>query len=145
MAITITKVDVKRKCMIPASDTSYDSSIDSLIAEMQSAIEYGIGSAYLADTGNTGLQAALKLGILESISGEFLEQMCRETGASEQFSIAGLTVGERKERGMALMQQGAERLAPYLKSASMMMSETQIKSTTEDADRILSGDESAVW
>ena len=145
MAITITKADVKRKCMIPTSDTSYDSSIDSLIAEMQPAIEYGIESAYLAETGNAGLQATLKLGILELMSGEFLEQMCREAGASEEFSVAGVTVGERKERGMALMQQGAERLAPYLKSSSSTTSETQIKSTTEDADRILSGDESAVW
>ena len=145
MAITITKADVKRKCMIPTSDTSYDTSIDSLIAETQPAIEYGIVSSYLADTGNAGLQATLKLGILELMSGEFLEQMCRETGASEQFSIAGLTVGERKERGMSLMQQGAERLVPYLKSSALTTTETLITSTTEDADRILNEDESAVW
>ena len=66
MAITITRADVKRKCMIATSDTTYDSAIDSLISEMQPALEYGIAPEYVADTGNTGLQATLKLGILEN-------------------------------------------------------------------------------
>jgi len=134
MAITITRADVKRKCMIPTSDTTYDASIDSLISEMQPAAEYIIADAYLADTGNIGLQAGLKLGVLEVISGEFLQQLARELGNMEQFSVGGVTVGEMKERGPVLVQQGAARLAPFLKSMQPMMSESEVSSTTTDVE-----------
>ena len=143
MAITITKADVKRKCMIATSDTTYDSAIDSLISEMQPSLEYGIEAAYLADTGNAGLQATLKLAILEIISGETLAQISREIGATEEFTISGMTLGQSKERGATLLQQGAERLAPYLKTAAAETSESQIMSTTEDAERVLPA--SAEW
>ena len=116
MAISITKAEVKRKCAIPSANTSYDSDIDSLISEVQPAVEYTIADIYLNDTGNSKLQSALKLGILEIISGEFLEQLCREIGASEEFSVAGVSIGERKERGQALILQGSARLASFLKS-----------------------------
>ena len=140
MAIVITKADVKRKCMIAASDTTCDSPIDSLIAEMQPALEYGIDQSYLTDTSNSGLQAALKLGILEAISGEFLQQRCREVGATEEFVIAGMTLGESKDRGASLLQQGAERLKPFLK---VQTAESEIRSTTQDKERVLS--DSSVW
>ena len=42
MAISITRADVKRRLMIATSDTSYDSAVDSLISEMQPAIEYRV-------------------------------------------------------------------------------------------------------
>lgn len=141
MAITITKAEVKRKCMIPSADTTYDSSIDSLISEMQPAVEYTVADAYLADTGNTGLQAALKLGILEIISGEFLQQLAREMGNTEEFSIGGVTIGQMKEWGPAILQQGAARLAPFLKSMQPMMSESAVASTTEDAEATFDLDE----
>ena len=134
MAITITRADVKRKSMIPTSDTTYDSSIDGLISEMQAAVEYSIADAYLTDTGNVGLQAALKLGMLEVISGEFLQQLARQAGNLEQFSVGGVTLGEMKERGPALVQQGTARLAPFLKSMQPMMSESSVKSTTRDSE-----------
>lgn len=134
MAISITKVDIKRKCMISSTDTTFDGSIDSLIAEMQPAIEYSIADRYLTDTGNSGLQATLKLGILEIVSGEFLEQLAREAGATEQFSVAGVTVGEMKVRGPELVQQGTNRLTPFLKSVLPMMGETAITSNTVDTE-----------
>ena len=81
MAITITRAEVKRKCMIPAADTTYDFDIDALVAEMQPSIEYAIADEYLSDTGNTRLQATLKLGILEIVSGEFLQQLNRAIAA----------------------------------------------------------------
>ena len=140
MAISITKADVKRKLMIPTADVSYDSAIDSLIGELQPAVEYSIESSYLADTGNSGLQATLKIGVLEIVCGEFLEQLLREVGASEEFSIAGMTLGDRKERGAALLQQGTDRLATYLKAASS--ADVQLASTTVDSERELA-DESA--
>jgi hypothetical protein len=134
MAISITKADVKRRLMIATAETSYDSAIDSLIAEMQPAIEYHIDPSYLADTGNTGLQATLKLGVLEVVCGEFLEQTRREAGACEAFTIAGLTVGARQERGTALLQQGYDRLAPYAKVAAQDSTESLIASSTSQSE-----------
>jgi len=116
MAISISRAEVKRKCMIPTSDTSRDSDIDALIGEMQPSVEYTISDGCLNDTGNTRLQATLKLGILEIISGECLRQMDRESGASETLSAGGITLGARRDYGASLAAQGAERLRPYLKA-----------------------------
>jgi hypothetical protein len=141
MSITITKADVKRKCMIPSADTTYDTSIDSLISEIQPAVEYTIANAYLSDTGNASLQALLKLGMLEIISGEFLQQLAREMGNTEQFSVGGVTVGEIAERGPVLIGQGASRLAPFLKGVLPMMSDSGIASTTQDTEPTFSLEE----
>ncbi|MEN6521273.1 MAG: hypothetical protein ABFD46_09015 [Armatimonadota bacterium] len=141
MAISITNADVKRKCMLPAADTTYDTSIDALIAEMQPAVEFTIADNYLADTANTRLQSALKLGILEVVSGEFLQQLAREIGSTEEFSIGGVTIGQIKEHGPVLVQQGAARLAPFLKSMQQMMAESSISSTTKDTEPVFTTDE----
>lgn len=141
MAITITAADVKRKAMIDV--TTYDTSITSLITEMQAALEYSIADVYLNNTTNTNLQATLKLGMLEIITGEFLEQLRRESGASEEFSAAGISIGASNIRGADLVQQGATRLAPYLKSVLPMISESAVSSTTVD-DPAFSQDEE-VW
>lgn len=143
MAITITKADVKRKCMIPSTDSSYDTQVDSLIAEMKPGIEYTIADAYLNNPDGS-LQAAITLGILEVISGEFLEQLSREPGASEQFTIAGVTIGERKEKGEQLKAQGQGRLAPFLKASQPMMSDSQVLSTTLNAENRFSVEDS-IW
>jgi len=45
-----------------------------------------------------------------------------------------VTLGEMKERGPALVQQGTARLAPFLKSMQPMMSESGVKSTTKDSE-----------
>ena len=144
MAISITAAEVKRKAMIASGDTTYDSDIGSLITEMQPAIEHSIADCYYDDTSDTKLQAALKLGILEIITGEFLEQLHRKIGASEQFSIAGVSLGASVERGLDLMQQGAVRLEPYLKSALPMMSDNLPASTTDGDDTVFALDEE-VW
>lgn len=141
MAITITAADVKRKAGIESANTSYDTAIGSLITEMQGPLEYSITDSYLNDTSDTKLQATLKLGMLEMIAGEFVEQLRREIGATEQFGIAGVTVGASTATGVNLIQQGATRLAPYLKSALPMMSETQSLNSTSDADLVFAGDE----
>lgn len=136
MAITITAAEVKRKAGVDSAVTSYDTSIGSLITEMQGPLEYSIADAYLSDTGSASLQATLKLGMLEMIAGEFVEQLRREIGATEQFGIAGITIGPSTSSGVELIQQGATRLAPYLKSVLPMMSETSSASTTADDDLI---------
>jgi hypothetical protein len=144
MAITITTADVKRKAMIPSSETGYDSAIASLITEMQAPLEYSVADVYLNDTTNTNLQATLKLGILEMITGEFLEQLRRELGSSEEFSVAGVSIGASVQRGVDIIQQGAARLAPFLKGALPMMSDAVATSTTVDQDTEFTVDEE-VW
>jgi len=142
MAISITAAEVKRKAMI--STSSYDDAISALISEMQPALEYSIADSYLAATSDTKLQATLKLGMLEVITGEFLEQLKREAGASEQFSVAGLAIGPSSQNGVDLIQQGASRLAPFLKSALPMMSENLAASTTSDSETVFEVEEE-VW
>lgn len=134
MSISITVADVKRKAGIDSANTTYDSAITSLIAEMQPPLEYSIADCYLGDTSNTKLQATLKLGMLEMIAGEIVEQLRRELGGSEQFGIAGLTMGPSAATGVELVQQGATRLAPYLKAALPMMSESAPANSTIDRD-----------
>lgn len=142
MAITISAADVKRKAMIATSD--YDSAISALIAEMQPALEHSISPEHLANTADTNLQAVLKLGMLEIITGEFLEQLAREPGATEAFSVAGLSIGETARRGVDLIQQGATRLAPFLRGMLPMMCECGTSSSTKDANTVFSVDEE-VW
>lgn len=140
----ITRADVKRRCMIAASDTSYDSAVDSLIAEMQPAIEHAVSDEFLNDTANTRLQAVIGLGILEIISGEFMEQMAAEAGAAESLSVAGFSIGEAKSRGAALVKQGWDRLAPYLKASLPMSAECSILSTTRETEMQFADESEAV-
>lgn len=134
MAISITAAEVKRKAGIDSVTTTYDTAIGSLITEMQGPLEYSIADGYLSNASDVKLQATLKLGMLEMIAGEFVEQLRRETGATEQFGIAGVTIGPSSATGVEMIQQGATRLAPYLKSALPMMSETQSSSSTADTE-----------
>lgn len=145
MAIVITKAEIKRKCMIPASETAYDSDIDALIAEMQPGIEYTIADSYLNDTGNSRLQALLKLGILEILSGEFIQQIFRKAGASESFKIGSLTIGARPQHGLKLIEQGQTRLCPFRKAVDDLLDVTQIASTNEDSDRVFTDENMRAW
>ena len=111
---------------------------------MQPAVEYTLADEYLGDTGNTKLQATLKLGILEVISGEFLDQLNREAGASEDISAGGISMGARRDYGAMLAAQGAERLNPYLKVAEQV-DDTGITSTTLGVDRTFTSDSMKDW
>ncbi|MCX6374534.1 MAG: hypothetical protein NTU88_00590 [Armatimonadetes bacterium] len=145
MAITITRAEIKRKCMIPSSDTTYDSDIDALIIEMQPSVEYTIADVYLNDTSNTKLQAVLKLGILEVMSGEALQQLRREPGVSEDLSVAGVSIGARKDHGATLIEQGTSRLQPFRKIAEETADGSAISSTTSGTDRTFTSDAMEVW
>ena len=145
MAISISRTEVKRKCMISAADTSHDSSIDALIAEMQPGIEYGIDDVYLGDLENARLQAALKLGVLEIISGEFLQQVMREPGASGSISIGGISIGEPAQNGPKLIAQGVERLKPFLKQAITSDEASQMLSTASDSGRTFTYEKMRGW
>jgi hypothetical protein len=139
MSISITTADVKRKAMIASADTSHDSDITALITEMQPAIEREIDPASLSDTSDTGLQALLKLGILEIITGELLEQLMRESGAGETFAAAGITIGPALRIGPDLVLQGKARLAPYLVSSL-----DTARSNTSDTEALFNLEEE-VW
>jgi len=145
MPIVITKAEVKRKCRIPSSDSTWDSDIEALIAEMQPSLEYGIADVYLNNTGDSRLQAVLKLGILEIISGEFIRQLMREVGASEEFKIAGLTVSARADHGAKLIEQGQARLKAFRKAQEEHSDSTQIASTTEYATRAFTDENMGNW
>lgn len=138
MAISITAAEVKRKAGVDSANTAYDTSISSLITEMQGPLEYSIADAYIDDSSDAKLQATLKLGMLEMIAGEFVEQLRREIGATEQFGIAGLTMGSSSATGTDMIQQGATRLAPYLKGSLPMMADTSSSSSTIDEDLVFS-------
>lgn len=142
MAITITVTDVKRKAMVSTFD--YDSAISTLISEMLPALEYSIDKTFLLDASDANLQALLRLGMLEIIAGEFLEQLRREAGASEAFSVAGLSIGELSQKGTDLIQQGTARLEPFLKNRLPMMSENVAAGNKSDAAMVFSLDEE-VW
>jgi hypothetical protein len=130
--------------MISSTDTTYDSDIDSLIAEMQPGIEYTIADVYLEDVGNLRLQAVLRLGMLEIISGEFIQQLYRESGASEAVKVGSLTIGARPEHGLKLIQQGVERLRPFRKAIDGLADEPGISVATR-SERAFTADRMRDW
>lgn len=123
MSLSVTRARVKEKCGI--ADSSSDSAIDNLIAEMVPAIEFSVSPEFVADTSNTGLQALLNLGALELVCGEFLDQLLRPPGTSEGLSMFGLTLSPAPPSGIGA--QGAARLAPYLKDAPESRSASRVR------------------
>lgn len=113
MALNVTRARVKEKCGIAA--TTYDSTIDSLIAEFVPAIQFAIRPEHIADTGNTGLQATLNLGAVEIVAAEFLDQLAREPGAFETVTVGDLTLAPSDRPARLLQSAGWRRLGPYLK------------------------------
>lgn len=112
----MTTAKVKDKAGISVS--TYDSKISSLITDWVAAIEFAIEPTYIADTGNSGLQATLNLGATELIAGEFLAQLAREPGGSDGLFFGWLEL-RPSYRDLAdpfgLKAQGSNRLEPYLK------------------------------
>ncbi|GIK33250.1 MAG: hypothetical protein HND43_07675 [Armatimonadetes bacterium] len=117
MSLSVTSSRVKEKCGITVSD--YDATISNLIGEITPVVEFAIRGEHLADAGNTGLQATLKLGLTEVICGELLEQIAREPGASESVSIGDLALSPPPPQVWStlagLKRQGWARLRPFLK------------------------------
>ncbi|MBP5092497.1 MAG: hypothetical protein J6332_00425 [Abditibacteriota bacterium] len=111
MAVTVSAADVKRKAMITGGEQ--DSRVNALIAESLPAICALIDEMWL-ESENPNIIAALNLGALEIITGELLEELSREAGASEDFSLPGFTLGAAKVTGDKLITRGRERLKPYL-------------------------------
>lgn len=143
MQFSISVSDIKRKSMIADAVTTYDSAISSLITEMQPALEYLIDNAYLLNTSDSGLQAVIKLGIIEVLSGEFICQLLREEGRLESFGVGGITIGESKLDGSSLVLQGNERLLPYMKSNLPMLSSASLSTTADEEYQF--ADQENIW
>lgn len=130
MALSVTKETVKRKCRISAAD--FDAEIQATIDEQLPAIEFAIEPSFVADVGNAGLQATLNLGAAEIVSGEFLAQVFREPGASEELDFYDIRFGYRNLQfadatvidPFGLKAQGWLRLSPYLKAEIAMKAQT---------------------
>lgn len=123
MSLSVTRARVKEKCGI--SDSGYDSAIDSLISETVPAVEFAIRAEFVADTGNSGLQATLNLGALEVVCGEFLDQITRPPGTSEGLTLFGLALLAAKPSSIGA--QGLARLSPYLKDAPEARSPSRVR------------------
>lgn len=145
MAISITRLEVKRKCMISSSDTSFDSYIESLITEMTPAIEQQIDPLHLANTADTRLQAALKLGALELVAGELLAQRAREPGFSEELQVGNLRIGQAWERGKALTEAGTLRLAPYLRPSASLDTASASSAAFGSSSRQMTDENMSGW
>jgi hypothetical protein len=130
MSLSVSVSTVKRKCRITVSD--FDTEIQDTINEQLPAIEFSLDETFVADVGNAGLQATLNLGAAEVISGEFLAQLFRDPGSSEEIDFFDIRFGRRNEQfadakiidPFGLKAQGWLRLSPFLKAQAPMMAET---------------------
>ncbi|MCC6446209.1 MAG: hypothetical protein IT210_22500 [Armatimonadetes bacterium] len=113
--LAISAEDIKDILFIPAEEAAYDAAITAHIARSQLAVEYRIAGDYLLDASAPGLQALLRLGVMEVLAGEFAEQAASEEGSVEAFQIASIRIGERSPDPAGLRTRGWERLAPFLK------------------------------
>lgn len=126
MPITVTRARIKEKCGI--ADSTHDSAIDNLIAELSPAIEFNIRDTHLADSGNVNLQATLNLGATEIVAAEFLDQLARAPGASESLSVGSLTITPNDGPARLLKSSGWRRLRPFLKADPSAQQSSGIKS-----------------
>jgi hypothetical protein len=111
MSLSVTRSRVKEKCGIAV--TTYDTTIDNLIAEIVPVIQYAIREEHIADTGNSPLQATLNLGATEIVSAEFLDQLGREPGAFETVSLDGFELKPSAAPAFILRRRGLARLRPF--------------------------------
>ena len=133
MSITVTRARVKEKCSI--SVTSYDTTIDNLIAEMAAAVTYALKPEYVGGGLDSNLQATLDLGATEVVCGEFLAQICREPGATEGVSLGTLQVWPIKRGSMNdpyfLIEAGWTRLRPFLRLDANVPTYSRILCTSD--------------
>lgn len=117
MSLNVTRARIKEKCAV--TDSTYDTPIDNIIADYVPPIEFAIRPEYIADTGNSGLQATLNLAALEICCGEFVSQRCREPGAGESIELEGVSLTPLLQKSArdpsGLIIAGWTRLKPFLK------------------------------
>lgn len=131
MSLTVTRARVKEKCGI--ADTTYDSTIDNLIAEVTPAIEFAIRDLHLADVGSANLQATLSLGATEIVCGEFLDQIARSPGASEILTVGAISMAPNDAPARQIKASGWRRLRPFLKPDPSAMAASGVVSAAGKA------------
>lgn len=142
MAIVVAREDIKRKCQI--SDSSMDSAIDALIAEMVPALESSLAPEAIAST-DTGVLAAVKLGVTELICSELLAQRSREPGFAEEFQVGGIRVGQFWERGKQLAELGNARLAPFRRASSTAELQNPVRASGVNTPRRMPYESGDSW
>ena len=86
--LPITSADLKPLLALRSTDTAFDAELGVLLTTMQAAIEYTLDPAVLAaSAGDAGLGALLKLGVSETLAGEFLRRQARALGATDDFQV----------------------------------------------------------
>lgn len=110
MSITVTRARVKEKCNI--STTTYDTTIDNLIAEFGPVIELTLQTSAIADASLTG---TLDLGATEIVCGELLAQIRRQENALPPSAEACGCRSFDPTDPSGLAKRGWGRLRPYLK------------------------------
>ncbi len=117
MSITVTRARVKEKCSISVS--TFDTTIDNLIAEMSPVVTFALKPEYVSGGLDSNLQATLDLGATEIICGELMAQLCREPGATEAISLGTIQIWSIKRGSMndpyLLIEAGWTRLRPFLR------------------------------
>jgi len=113
MSLSVTRARVKEKCGIAV--TTYDSTIDNLIAELVPVIQYAIRDEHLADAGNAPLQATLNLGATEIVAAEFLDQLAREPGTFDTVVLEGFELRPSAAPIAWLRGRALARLRPFSK------------------------------
>jgi len=117
--LPITSADLKPLLALQSTDTAFDAELGVLLTTMQAAIEYTLDPAVLAaSAGDAGLGALLKLGVSETLAGEFLRRQARAPGATDDFHLGPLTVSASRtdnqaQLGERLVLLGMKRLEPF--------------------------------
>lgn len=116
--LPITIADLKPLLALQTTDTAFDTDLTALLTGTQAAIEYALDPAVLAAAAaDPGLGALLKLGVAETLAGEFLRRQARAPGATDDFHLGPLTVSASRTDSLAqigerLSVQGLRRLEP---------------------------------
>ena len=128
MSLTVTRAKVKEKSGVTVAD--YDSEIDNLISDWTPVVEFAIQESAIADTGNSGLQSTLNLGMAELIAGELLAQLGRRPGACDHVTIEAISLNPFVYKNpldpSGLKRQGLARLRTYLRTDPVAFSVAEI-------------------
>ena len=119
LILPITSADLKPLLALQDTDTAFDTELSGLLVTAQAAIEYTLDPAVLAAAaGDSGLGALLKLGVVETLAGEFLRRQARGPGATDDFHLGPLSVSASRtdnqaQLGERLVLLGMKRLEPF--------------------------------
>ena len=101
----------KIKSICGLGDSSYDTIVDNFIEIYKTPLENQIKEEFI---NNIEIKTVIDTGICEIISGCILDSIDRNTKESE-ISLSSFTYKEKKISGNSLIEQGYNKLKPFLK------------------------------